>query len=419
MSKRLSAVTAECKLLRSVARSETAPPAGIGNNPGPLHRRAPLTPGTASFRTGWEAQIRDGQPRLLVVDDEPGVRQFLVEALRPLAARVDSVGDAHAALEKIETGEVDVVVCDVNLPRANGLELLSVAREERWDVAFVLITGRPEVQQILEALRMEAFDFLLKPFTIESLTAAVHRSYQRLLTQRYARQYRSLLETSVERRTHDLEAALQQLETNHLATLEALVAALDAREHETYAHSFRVRAYTSYLARLAGYPASLVRHLEAAALLHDIGKVAVADSILLKPAKLSDAEWVEMKKHVLAGERILLRVPMLRPAAAIVRQHHERYDGSGYPDRRRGDQIALGARIFVFADTLDAMSSDRPYRKAPGFEAARAEVARCSGTQFDPRLTEVFLQVPVDTWREMRAFVEREYSAREGMEAYA
>jgi putative nucleotidyltransferase with HDIG domain len=366
-----------------------------------------------------ERAIQIAKPNLLVVDDEAGVSQFLVEALRPLAARVEAVGDAQAALERIDGGDIDVVVCDVNLPRATGLELLSVARGEHWDLAFVLITGRPEVQQILEALRLEAFDFLLKPFTMDALTAAVDRSYQRLVTQRQARQYRSLLETSVERRTQDLEAALRQLETNHLATLEALVAALDAREHETYAHSFRVRAYTSYLARLAGYPASMVRHLEAAALLHDIGKVAVADSILLKPAKLTEAEWVEMKKHVLAGERILQRVPMLRPAAAIVRQHHERYDGRGYPDGRRGEEIALGARIFVFADTLDAMTSDRPYRKAPGFEAVRSEVVRCSGAQFDPHLVEAFLQVPVETWKEMRAHVEKEYSAREGIEVYA
>jgi putative nucleotidyltransferase with HDIG domain len=200
---------------------------------------------------------------------------------------------------------------------------------------------------------------------------------------------------------------LRELESNYQTTLEALVAALDAREHETCAHSFRVRSYTAYLARLLNYPLALMTPLGQAALLHDIGKVSVADSILLKCGKLTPEEWVEMKKHAVAGAEILERVPFLRPAAAIVRHHHERFDGSGYPDGLTGDKIPLGARIFVFADTLDAMTSDRPYRKALGFEKVREEVERLNGTQFDPLAAEAFLRVPESTWKELRAETER------------
>ncbi len=185
--------------------------------------------------------------------------------------------------------------------------------------------------------------------------------------------------------------------------------ALDAREHETYAHSFRVRAYTGHLARLAGYTPALLPQLEHAALLHDIGKIAVSDAILLKPGALTQDEWVEMRKHPAAGERILRRVSFLQPAAVIVRHHHEQYDGGGYPDGLAAEQIPLGARIFALADALDAVTSDRPYRKAPGFRAMRDEVRRCSGAQFDPRIADLFLQVPEDTWKRIRDAAERQY----------
>jgi HD-GYP domain-containing protein (c-di-GMP phosphodiesterase class II) len=143
--------------------------------------------------------------------------------------------------------------------------------------------------------------------------------------------------------------------------------------------------------------------LEQGALLHDIGKIAVADAILLKPAKLTPEEWVEMRKHPTAGDEMLKRVPFLRPASAIVRHHHERFDGTGYPDGLKGAEIPLGARLFAMADTLDAMTSDRSYRRGPGVEAARTEIQRHSGKQFDPHIVELFLKVPSATWMQLRA----------------
>jgi HD-GYP domain-containing protein (c-di-GMP phosphodiesterase class II) len=143
--------------------------------------------------------------------------------------------------------------------------------------------------------------------------------------------------------------------------------------------------------------------LEQGALLHDIGKIAVADAILLKPAKLTPEEWVEMRKHPIAGDEILKRVPFLRPASAVVRHHHERFDGTGYPDALKGAEIPLGARLFMVADTLDAMTSDRSYRKGPGFEAARTEIHRLSGKQFDPHIVDLFLKIPPATWVKVRS----------------
>ena len=342
-------------------------------------------------------------PKVLVVDDDPGVRRFFREALRTGTSRVAEADHASLALESIENGDFDIIVCDVWMPGASGLDLLSLAQQNRWDVGFILVTGEIQVETVIAALRLQASDFLLKPLVVEEVGRSITRTFERLVTARQARAYRGSLETSLQRRTHDLEMALSELKSNYQMTLEALVASLDAREHETFSHSFRVRAYTRHLAKRAGFPPALLPSLEQGALLHDIGKIAVADAILLKPAKLTPDEWEEMRKHPVAGDEILKRVPFLGPASAIVRHHHERFDGTGYPDGLKGAEIPLGARLFTVADTLDAMTSDRSYRKGPGFEAAREEIQRHSGTQFDPHIVELFLKIPPAKWIEVRS----------------
>jgi putative nucleotidyltransferase with HDIG domain len=346
--------------------------------------------------------INRSLPKVLVVDDDSAVRMFFREALRPITAHVAEAGDAASALESIESGDFDIIVCDVWMPGASGVDLLSMAQQTRWDVGFILVTGDVQVETVITALRMQASDFLLKPLAVEEIRSSVNRTFERLLTLRQARAYRDSLETSIQRRTHELEVALSELESNYQMTLEALVAALDSREHETFSHSLRVRAYTRYLARRAGFPPALLPALEQGALLHDIGKIAVADAILLKPAKLTTEEWTEMRKHPIAGDEILKRVPFLRPASAVVRHHHERFDGTGYPDALKGAEIPLGARLFMIADTLDAMTSDRSYRKGPGLDAARTEIQRHSGKQFDPHIVELFMKIPPTAWIQVR-----------------
>jgi putative nucleotidyltransferase with HDIG domain len=348
------------------------------------------------------------KPRILVVDDEPQMRSALLQALQTKAAFVGVAASAHEALNAIESGEFDIVISDMRMPGASGLDLLTMAHQSRWDIAVILISGLAKPEEIVAALRLNVSDFLFKPLQLDALLEAVDRSYHRLLSRRESRDYRCTLESSLQRRTLDLEAALSYLETNYAATLNSLVAALDAREHETCAHSFRVRAYTAHLARLVGYPPSLLPQLENAALLHDIGKIAISDTILLKNGKLTEEEFLLMKQHTWIGQQMLQKIAFLQPAAKIIRHHHERFDGTGYPDRLAGDDIPLGARIFAFADTLDAMTSDRCYRAAPGIRAAREEIIRCSGKQFDPNLTAIVVTVPDEIWKQIREQVETE-----------
>lgn len=353
-------------------------------------------------------------PRVLIVDDEPFVREALTEALQALSCRVTTAASSEDALQAIEKGCFDVVLCDIVMPGANGLELLAMAQRLQWDVGFILITGHPDVNNLISALRLGAADFLVKPFSVADVSAAVDRAYRRVLTHREARAYWNSLQDGIQRRTHDLELALRHLDSSYQTTFEALVAALDMREHETFAHSFRVRAYTSRLAREVGYSSALVSQVEQAALLHDIGKIAIPDSILLKRGPLTPDEFEYMKKHPVVGEQMLNRIAFLKPATLIVRHHHERFDGSGYPDGLAGDAIPLGDRLFAVADAFDAMTSDRFYRKAPGFAIARDEITRGAGTQFDPRVVNAFLRIPEDAWLELRLRVEQESCKRYG-----
>jgi putative nucleotidyltransferase with HDIG domain len=210
------------------------------------------------------------------------------------------------------------------------------------------------------------------------------------------------LEQQVEDRTARLQQALDQLEQSYDDTLEALGSALDLKDAETEGHCQRVTAFCISIAKAMPVPDAYLPILARAAFLHDIGKMAIPDGILRKPGPLNDDEKKIMRTHCEIGYNMLIRIPFLRDAAEIVLAHQEFYDGSVYPRGLRGDQIPLGARIFTIADSLDAMISDRPYRRALPMSHAREEIKRCSGSQFDPQVVEVFLSIPEQHWIDLR-----------------
>ena len=215
--------------------------------------------------------------------------------------------------------------------------------------------------------------------------------------------YRQSLEQVVQARTEMLRQAMEELEHSYDVTLEALGDALDLKDSETEGHSKRVTAYTIALARAMGLSPTQIKVIARGAFLHDIGKMAIPDEILKKPGPLAQEEQLVMREHCMRGYQILRKIPFLAEAAEIVHSHQEHYDGAGYPNGLKESEIPIGARIFAVADTLDAITSDRPYREAKDFSAAREEIARCSGTQFDPRVVEVFLRVPNELWMELRS----------------
>jgi putative nucleotidyltransferase with HDIG domain len=348
------------------------------------------------------------QDHILVVDDESTVLGIVVEFLERGGYDVSAAADTEQALLHLQDDPgCDLVLSDVMMPGGDGLALLDTIGSDHPGVAVVMLTGVHDIQVAVNAFRRGAVDYLLKPFERIQLIAVVARALEhgRLLKQNIA--YRQNLEEIISARTRSLRATMQDLERSYDFTLEAMGDALDLRDAETEGHSRRVTAYSIALAQAIGLDPEQLRTIARGAFLHDIGKIATPDSILLKPGKLDAEEIAIMREHCARGYEMVRKIPFLRDASEIVYAHQETFDGSGYPRGLRDAAIPLGARIFAVADTLDAMTSDRPYRKGLSFAQARAEIIRCTGTQFDPRIVEVFLSLPEELWNGLRREVER------------
>src|SRR5438067_6522403 len=336
-----------------------------------------------------DTDVAQGRPpTVLGVDDDRAVREVLSAVLKEEGYPVRQAAGADAALEMLRGDDLPLVLCDMKMPERDGLWLLEEVLRRHPHAAVVMLTGYSDTESAVDCLRRGAADYLLKPPRVTELVRAIERAWSKSkLTSARAR-YHQGLARRVRERTAELTAALAGVAQAYSSTLAALVHALDAREHETSDHSQRVVRYTLAIAERMGI--AHVEDIGRGALLHDIGKTGVPDSILLKPGPLTHAEWAEMRRHPEVGYRILEAIDFLRPAAEIVLAHQERWDGGGYPRGLTGESLPLGARIFMIADTLDAMTSDRPYRRAASFAEARLEIGRCASTQFDPGCVEAF-----------------------------
>jgi putative nucleotidyltransferase with HDIG domain len=288
------------------------------------------------------------------------------------------------------------------MPGVDGLKLIELIRSKDRDIPVIMVTAMHDISTAIEALRRGAYDYILKPFEKDQLFLSVRRAleHRRLVLEN--RHYQRDLEKLVEERTTQLSVALEELEQSYDYTLEALGGALDLKDAETEGHCQRVTAMTIVMARAMQVDELELRHIARGAFLHDIGKMGIPDSILRKPGPLTADERVIMETHCDIGFKVLERIPFLREASDIVVSHQEKYDGTGYPRGLKGEEIPLGSRVFAVADTLDAMLSDRPYRKALPLDTAKKEIVRCSGTQFDPAVVQIFLSLPDTIWQELR-----------------
>jgi putative nucleotidyltransferase with HDIG domain len=334
--------------------------------------------------------------RILIVDDDASVRDVISVLLRDEGYTCTTVGSAEAALEAAGIAEYPLVISDVRMSGRDGFWLLEKFREHYPDAAVVMLTAFGDTEAAVQCLRSGAADYLLKPPKVTELIRAIERALGRRRLELARQRYRKSLENRVREKTAELSRALEGQQSAYAQTLWSLVAALDAREHETGDHSQRVVRYTLAAARRLGLPEADLPDLGRGALLHDIGKIGVPDAILLKPAPLLPEEWVQMRKHPQIGFNILRTIEYLARPAEMVLAHQERFDGGGYPRSLAGEAIPFFARIFALADCFDAMTSHRPYRQAQPAAAARAEIARHVGTQFDPRCAQAFLSFSDD-----------------------
>jgi putative nucleotidyltransferase with HDIG domain len=332
--------------------------------------------------------------KILIVDDDASVREVIAVLLREEGYLCTAVSSAEAGLDVAGQQEFPIVISDVRMPGKDGHWLLEQLRDAHPDTAVVMLTGFGDTEAAVECLRNGAADYLLKPPKATELIRSIERALGRRRLELARTKYRLSLENRVREKTAELSRTLRALEATYSQTLWSLVAALDAREHETGNHSQRVVRYSLAVARRVGLPAQDLPDLGRGALLHDIGKIGVPDSILLKPGKLDEDEWRVMRRHPEIGHDILRSIGFLERSAALVLAHQERFDGRGYPRGLAGEDIPVAARVFAIADCYDAMTSDRPYREALGPDRARDEIARCAGTQFDPRCAEAFLSIP-------------------------
>lgn len=332
---------------------------------------------------------------VLVLDPHEKTRITIVKFLssRYVCREASSIAEAS---EKIAADEFAAVVVDH--ASADHCEFLSTAQFIAPESSLILTTKDDSPKFVVEAFRSGVFDILIKPFELAELENSVIRAVARSQSVRLQGNYFKRLEERVADGETRLEHSLKGLESSYGVTLKALINALEARDAETHGHSERVVTFSLRLGHEMGLDEEQRRDLELGAMLHDIGKIGVPDAILRKPGRLSDREWEKMKQHPVHGHRILRDIEFLEGAARVVLEHHERWDGKGYPRGLRGNEIDITARVFAVADAFDAMTSDRVYSRGKSFSEAFEELKKCAGSQFDPEVIEAFNAVPATDW---------------------
>jgi response regulator RpfG family c-di-GMP phosphodiesterase len=349
---------------------------------------------------------------ILIVDDEEPIRRLLTTCLDPNYTCI-TAASAEEATTLLEAGTFSLVLSDIRMPGASGLELCQLVRRMSPETVVIMVSGMTDISFAVEAMRQGAFDYITKPFDLQQIQMVVDRALRYQALAEAKSRYEQSLEETVRARTtelrtlnENLNVMLETLYTNYRATLRSLAKALEARDVETRGHSDRVVAFCLRLGKELGLSANDLITLEQGALLHDIGKIGVRDSILLKQGPLTTEEWAEMRDHVAHGLEIIDGIDFLSGARAVVGHHHEKFDGTGYPRGLRGEEIHLHARIFSVADAFDAITSDRPYRPSQSYAHARAEIVAFSGRQFDPRVVAAFLKIPEAEWIQIRGTAE-------------
>ncbi|MCZ7662124.1 MAG: response regulator [Thermoleophilia bacterium] len=353
----------------------------------------------SSADQGIPSGVDFGPERILVVDDEPGVRRFLVRAIESGGYRVASGDDAGQALEHLSSGEFGAALVDIRMPGKDGLWLLDRVVERGLDVAVVMVTANNEVRTAVDCLTRGAVNYVIKPVNPEELVQVVARVLEDRRLRIENRAYRRDLERLVGERTLQLENAMGALKQANVAlerayreSLYRLAAAAEYRDEETGNHIRRMGMYSHLIARGMGLDDDFLTLVLLASPMHDVGKIGIRDSVLLKPAKLTPEEFDEIRAHTMIGARILAgsESPLLQMAEEIALNHHERFDGSGYPNGLRGEAIPLSGRIVALADVFDALTSRRVYRPPYSVEEAVDMIREGAGTHFDPRVARAF-----------------------------
>jgi len=338
---------------------------------------------------------------LLVVDDDRIVRLMLEKMLAHYGYSCVLVASAEEALRRLEEKSYDLMLCDMNMPGMSGMELIDKVSQAYPDMATIMITSQDDPALAETAIRLGAYGYLIKPTKENQLFISISNALRRRQLELESRHHREQLENTVLARTRELTQALERLQVAdshlryaHEETINRLMRVAEFRDNDTALHVQRMSHYCEHLAKLAGLPEAEQTLIRTASAMHDIGKIGIPDNILLKPGRLSPEEFEVMKAHAEIGYHILRgsKVPLLEMAATIALNHHEKFDGTGYPHSIKGENIPIEARITSICDVFDALTNRRVYKVAMSSYDATGYLRESKGTHFDPALLDVFLK---------------------------
>jgi len=337
------------------------------------------------------------RPVILVVDDQPQNIELLEAYLVPQGYEILTAKSGDEALGKLSVSSIDLMLLDVMMPGMDGFEVIRRVRQDNAHrlLPIILVTALRETEDRIKGIEAGCDDFISKPIDKMELLARVRsllkvKAYNDLLAN-----YRKMLEAEVKRRTEELRQALERVKAVSLDTIYRLSMASEYKDEDTGAHIKRVSLYAVAIARRMGLDESIIETILYAAPMHDLGKIGIPDRILTKPAKLDPAEWEIMKGHSVIGGKILKgsEAEYIRMGETIARHHHEKWDGTGYPDGLKGIEIPITCRIAAIADVFDALTSRRPYKKAFLVERSLAIIREGRGNHFDPDVVDAFFAI--------------------------
>ncbi len=320
--------------------------------------------------------------RILVVDDEMVVKQVVLDFLEMKGFEVVGADNGKEAMEKLSEAHYDLVLSDIRMPEMDGLELLKNVKKKYPDTGMIMFTGFADIHAAVDAMKLGAYDYVAKPFNFDELLMNVERALEKANLIRLTKEYQETLEKKVMEQS-------ARIRTIFTEAVSSLTNAIEAKDHYTKGHSIRVTKFASWLAEELDLEYETISNIVLASQLHDIGKMGITDEILNKPGKLTDEEFDIIRNHSMLSVKILEPILPEEPLA-IVKHHHERWDGKGYPDGLSGKEIPVGARIIAVADTFDAMTSKRAYRDALPVERAFGEIENFTELQFDPEIAPHF-----------------------------
>ena len=332
------------------------------------------------------------EERILVVDDEDVICNILARRLGREGYFCTTANNGNEALSHFYKEKFSLIIYDMKMPEMTGIELLQKVKAIDPKMRVIMVTAYPEIDLAVNAMRLGAYDFIIKPADLDLIVMSVKKALESKRLEEEIEAYHNRLEEMVEELTAKLQQAYRFLKKSHLDSVKVLAEAIDAKDPYTRWHSDRVKRMSLAIAKKMDFSEERLETLEYGALLHDIGKIGIKDEVLQKQGPLSNQEYQYIREHPMIGVKIVEGVEFFRDKIPMIRNHHEHYDGTGYPDGLAGEAIPLEARIINLPDAFDAMTSARPHRGVMPLQDVLGEIEKWKGKQFDPKVVEIFLR---------------------------